>query len=159
MKTIILYGTSHGTTEKCSKMLADKIGGNPTLVNLQENNNPNLSEYDIVIIGSSIVAGKIRKHVKNFANKNVEALLKKKVGIFLCCMEEENPQKYINENFPEEIVKSLFAVGFFGGEFIFEKMGGLERFIIKKMSKTDKNVSKIKEENISKFAETVKKLK
>jgi menaquinone-dependent protoporphyrinogen oxidase len=48
----------------------------------------------------------------------------------------------------EYAVSTCFA----GGEFLFEKMNFFERAIIKRIAKTDKSVSQIKEEEIGRFA-------
>jgi menaquinone-dependent protoporphyrinogen oxidase len=55
MKTLIAYATKTGTTEKCAKMLAEKLGS-ADLFNLS-NGTPDLSKYDMVIIAE--VSGQV----------------------------------------------------------------------------------------------------
>ena len=70
----------------------------------------------------------------------------------MCCMEEgEKATNQFNEAFPDELIQHASATGIFGGEFNFEKMNFIERYIVKKIAKIDKSISKISEENINKF--------
>ena len=69
--------------------------------------------------------------------------------------EGETAKKQFDEAFPEELIKHASSRGIFGGEFNFEKMNFIERFIVKKVVKVDKSVSKIDEEKINKFASEI----
>ncbi len=156
MNTAILYSSKHSTTEKCSQKLATEIGENVKVFNLKNDPNPKILEFDSIIIGGSIHAGKIQSKIKKYCQKNIELLKEKKLGLFICCMDEKKAQEQLEKNFPPELLKNSVAKGLFGGEFIFEKMNFLEKFIIKKISKLEKSVSKINEENIKKFAKEMK---
>ena len=151
MKTLIAYATNQGTTEKVALKIAEGLEGETTLVNLKKDKNPAFAEFDRIVIGGSIHAGGIQKEVKEFATKNLSSLLTKKTGLFICCMEEENPEKYLEQFFPAELRDAALATVCPGGEFLFEKMNFIERAIIKKMAKTDQNVSKIDNEKIKEF--------
>jgi len=151
MKTLIAYATNQGTTERVAHKIAEGLDGEITLKNLKKDKNPDINEYERVIIGGSIHAGGIQKEVKEYAAKNLSSLLTKKTGLFICCMEEENPEKYLEQFFPSELLDSALATVCPGGEFLFEKMNFIERAIIKKMAKTDQNVSKINSEKIKEF--------
>lgn len=84
-------------------------------------------------------------------------LLKKKIGLFICGAAAEEAQKEIADNFPHELLNAAAAKGYFGYEFNFEKMNFAMRAIIKKISKIDKSVSNILEDNIKEFAVIIKK--
>jgi menaquinone-dependent protoporphyrinogen oxidase len=71
-------------------------------------------------------------------------------------MEEgEKANKQFNEAFPEELRKYASAIGIFGGEFNFERMNVIEKFIVKKIAKVNESVSKISEESINQFVEQI----
>ena len=156
MATLIAYVSQHGCTEKCATTLADKLQDDATLVNLKKDRNVTLDAYDTVLIGGSIHAGRIQKAVKKFCENNLNVLISKCTGLFLCCMETgENAQKQFENAFPEELRERAKATGLFGGAFDFAKMGFVSKTIIKKISKVDKSVSNINQESIDAFAEQI----
>ena len=156
MKTLIIYASKYGCTEKCSNLLKDKLSGEVKIVDIKKENVLEIDLFDTVIIGGSIYMGRIQKVVNEFCLKNISTLKNKKLGLFICCMNEnEIAEKQINSSFPEELLTSAIATEHFGGEFIFKKMNFLERIIIKKISKTSNDKSTISEENINKFAQLI----
>jgi menaquinone-dependent protoporphyrinogen oxidase len=91
--------------------------------------------------------------VKDYCAKNLEVLKNKRLGLFLCCM-EEGPKAEVQfaGAFPEVLIGAATTKSLFGGEFDFDRMNWLEKAIIKKISKIDASVSKIKEQAILDFA-------
>ena len=87
MKTLIASATGTGSSEKISTIIKEKLG-QADVYNLKTMPKLNLEEYDTVIIGGYIHAGRIAGPVKKFCRKNMEALLKKKLGLFISCMDE-----------------------------------------------------------------------
>ncbi len=159
MSTLIAYATKHGCVEKCARMLSEKIEGKVVLSNLKEEKDIDLSQYDKIIIGGSIYVGKIRKEVTEFCSKNLDELMEKKTGLFICGMQEEGVvEKELQDSFPKELYESAVTKEVFGGEFIFKKMNFMERFIIKKVSKVDQDLSRISEKKIAQFAELMNKV-
>ncbi|EPY6471102.1 flavodoxin domain-containing protein [Clostridium sporogenes] len=155
MKTLIIYGTKHGTTEKCSKFLKEKLLGDIVTINIKKENVPDINSFDNIIIGGSIYMGQIQKEVKNFCIENINILKEKRVGVFICGFNEKDMEVQLNNAFPKELLTNAVAKECFGGEFIFKNMNFFERFIMKKISKIDKDTSKISEENINKFAQLI----
>ncbi|BCN30522.1 flavodoxin domain-containing protein [Anaeromicropila herbilytica] len=156
MNTLIVYASKHGTTKKCADLLAKQLVGNVELVNLNKAYSITTWNYDTVILGGSIYAGRIRKEISDFCTKNMKELKNVRVGLFICAMSEgEEAVKLIEQNFQEELRNRAIAKESFGGEFLMEQMNFLERFIIKKISKVTTNQSNIREDNIKKFADEV----
>lgn len=154
MKTLIAYATKYGCTERCAAALSEKISGDVELCNLKGVKAVDLSQYDRVIVGGSVYMGKIQKEVKEFCSKNLSRLTDKKTGLFICCMGEgEVAETELNSSFPQELLSNAVAKEYFGGEFILTKMNALDRLIVKKVSKTDKDISNILEDNINRFAQ------
>ncbi|MGD2086504.1 MAG: flavodoxin domain-containing protein [Candidatus Aminicenantes bacterium] len=156
MSTLIVYVTSHGCTEKAAQMLAEQLKDDVNLVNLKKRSRPELSSYDTIIIGGSIHAGRIQGRVKRFCQAHLDTLKQKRLGLFLCCMEEgDTAQKQFDEAFPAQLRTHAAVTGLFGGEFNFDRMNFIQRAIIKKIAGTTENVSKIKKDNIHQFAATL----
>jgi menaquinone-dependent protoporphyrinogen oxidase len=153
MRTLILYATRHGCAKKCAAKLGVALQGEVKTANLKDAGAIGLADYEAVVIGGSIHAGKVQKSVKVFCAKNLEVLKSKRLGLFLCCMEEgPKAEEQFAGAFPKELVDAAVARGLFGGEFDFDRMNWLEKAIIKKISKIDASVSKIKEQAILDFA-------
>lgn len=157
MKTLIIYATKHGSAESCSKLLKGKLNGETVVVNIKKDAIPDLSGFDNVIMGGSIYVGKIQKELTNFCSKNLEELKKKKLGLFICCMNKDNTEVQLNTSFPQELLNSAVSKECFGGEFRLSHMNILERFIVKVISKTDKEVSMLSEESITRLAQLLNK--
>jgi menaquinone-dependent protoporphyrinogen oxidase len=151
MSTLIVYTSKTGTTEKCAKKLSESLGNDVRLIDLKNANKEILDNYDSIILGGHIRAGKAPSKLKKFIEKHPE-IMKKKLGIFLCFADvSEKLDDYLSKNFSEQFLKNCNIKGHFGGEFHFDRMNFMIRKIIKKMSE-GKPEPKIKEENIEKFA-------
>lgn len=154
MSILIAYATKHGFTKKCAELLAEKLGEDPDIFDL-DRARPDLNQYDKVIVGGAIYAGKICKPTALFCAGNLNALKGKKLGLFICGMLED-AQKQLESAFPSELLAAAIAREYLGGEFDFQKMNFFERFIIKKISGSDQNQTRLMEANISRFAELMK---
>ncbi|RXI95531.1 flavodoxin [Anaerobacillus alkaliphilus] len=156
MDTVIIYASSHGTTEKAAKMLGQKITGQVTIIDLKKIKNLDLEEFDQVIIGGSIHAGMIQRKVTNFMKRFENELLAKRLGLFLCCMREgESANVQFEQSYPQVLREHSKANGLFGGEFLFGKMNYIEKTIIKKMKGDTEDVSTLDEKAINEFAKSL----
>ena len=64
MATLIVYMTTHGCTEKATRLLMIQLKDDINIVNLEGFPDPDLSLYDRVIIGGSIHMGGIQKDLQ-----------------------------------------------------------------------------------------------
>ena len=158
MKALLIYTSKHGTTEKISETICNSSKHEITRNNLKAHKSPDISDYDLIIIGCSIHAGSISMRTKKFIKKNKEKLLTKNTAIFMTCMNHEVAEKQFNDNFDTEIKEKSIATAYVGGEFLFEKMNKLERAIVKKVSGVDHTVSQIKTDTIQSFINQIDKL-
>ena len=161
MKSLIVYCSSHGTTEKAVRLLSDVLEGVVFTVDLKrENLKVDLCNFKNIIIGGSIHAGNIQKKVKQFIKEYHDELLTKDVGLFLCCMHDGNDAiEQFNNAFPIELRKNSVAMGLFGGEFLVSKMNFLERQMVKKVSGVSSEQSNLDIEAIKEFAERLNTLR
>ncbi|MDW7675782.1 MAG: flavodoxin domain-containing protein [Bacillota bacterium] len=144
MTTLIAYASKYGSTEKCAKTIAIKISGAVDLCNLKSETPKDLSQYDKVIIGSSIYVGKAQKEVTQFCLDNVDLLRQKKLGLYICCMfTEERALLQLNNAFPKELLDIAATKEIFGGEFNISSMKYTDKFIVKMVGKVDKSLPAI----------------
>lgn len=153
MKAIILYMSNHGTTEKVVQKLNSLLGYNKSkIINLEKEIPPPLDEFDTVLIGGSIHKGLIQKKVQQYCQENLSELLTKRVGLFICFMDNHHYQEEFNNSFPEELREHAIAEGKFGGEFIFEKMNLFEKLTVRLLKNQKESISRINYQAINHFA-------
>ncbi|WP_297086788.1 flavodoxin domain-containing protein [uncultured Draconibacterium sp.] len=159
MKTLIAYCTTHGCAEKTANKLKQFLGGEIVLVNLKNEANPDVTNFDRVIIGGSIHAGQIQKRVKEFCRHQLKPLQNKELGLFICCMEEgEKAEIQLHDAFPNVLLQHAKAKAYFGGEFDFNKMNFFQKLIVKKVAKVEDSVSSINHEAIKNFSKQMNKI-
>jgi menaquinone-dependent protoporphyrinogen oxidase len=154
MKTAIIYTSKHGTTEKVSQMIAARLTGNQvSVIDLKKEKHPNISSFEGIILGTSVYAGTPSKAMQRFCKNNSRILTQKRLALFVCGMEldETKQQQELTNAYPQELHGYAVSTCFAGGEFLFEKMNFFERAIIKRIAKTDKSVSQIREDEIDKL--------
>lgn len=156
MRVLIAYAGKTGTTAKCAKILKALVD-NAELCDLTKEK-PSLSNYEKVIVGGSIRMGQIHKAAKQFLVKNQEALKQKTCAFFICnCSAKEN-KSLIEKNIPKELLRRATATASFGGEMNLEDQKGMDRAIVKMLSKSKAGSTmktSISTEAIHKFAEKV----
>ena len=88
-----------------------------------------------------------------FCAENLHTLKNKKLGLFICGMAEgDNAQRQLEASFPKELLSAAVARESFGGGYDLHQMNFLESFIMRKISGSDENRSRIMEENMTRFA-------
>jgi len=152
MKTAIIYTTKYGSTAHLAGLLSNACQGEPRLFDLAKEK-PSLAEYDTVLLGGPIYAGRIPKGLSRFCKENEDALAAKNLGLFLCGMgTEEDAKKSLEASFSQKLLSAAKATGYLGGAYDFKKMNPAERFIVAKISGTKESSSKTLEQNILDFA-------
>ncbi|CUO23470.1 flavodoxin domain-containing protein [Clostridium sp. NSJ-49] len=158
MKTLIIYGSNHGCAKKCAELLEENLKGEVDIVDIRKDITLDLNNYDKVVIGGSIYMGKIQKEIEEVCESYCDNLKEKKLGLFICCMNEENVEKQIKDNFPEKLILSAKVQGYFGGAFNFKDMNFFERFIIRKVFKSLANTNdKFKGIDMKKFVDMIER--
>jgi menaquinone-dependent protoporphyrinogen oxidase len=110
------------------------------VINLKKENVKDITDYDLIIVGSGIKIGKWTKEPEMFLKKFQKELTKKKVALFVSCgsaqpltEEEKKPEvienykiKYLQEKATKYNLQPI-ALGFFGGVYNFNKVSWLFR--------------------------------
>jgi menaquinone-dependent protoporphyrinogen oxidase len=139
MKTLIAYSTTLGCTEQCASRLKEDLGNGVEMIRISRRRRYNLEEFSTIIIGGSIHEGMIQRSVYRFCETNLEILLKKNVGLFVCCMDSDaNDKELIDRAFPRQLVDTALASGFFGGELNIKKLNLLQKIMTRKAARLNK---------------------
>jgi len=142
MKTLIVYGTRYGATAETSEQIAKALrveDFDVKVVNLKEEKIKDISEYELVIIGSGIQMEKWVGDAEDFLKKFHRSLSQKKIAIFVSSAfvplnaiqgktaEVEHAQeKYLSQKVADYSLKPI-DTAIFGGVLNFNTMGFLAR--------------------------------
>ena len=142
-KALIVYGTRYGAAASTSEDIAEVLrqeGLDVNLLNAKKDKIKDISDYELVIVGSGIQINRWTKEPEKFLKKYQKELAKKKVALFVCCgaaqplnEEEKKPEdiekarrKYLEEKAAKYNLQPV-ALGFFGGVYNFNKVSRLFR--------------------------------
>lgn len=87
MKTLILFSSNHACPEKIAIRLKNHLQGDITLINLDENREPELDDYDSIIIGTSAGTEDNGDIITRYCVTNHNKLVLKELGLFVICNE------------------------------------------------------------------------
>jgi menaquinone-dependent protoporphyrinogen oxidase len=137
LKVLIAYGTRYGatagTSEEIGKILREK-GFDVKIVNVREEKVKDISEYDLIVVGSGMRMGKWVGEAEDFLKKFRKELEQKKLAIFVSTMKTVSEREGKRDDVAEMRKVALedkvaqynlrpIALGFFGGVLDFNKMG------------------------------------
>lgn len=133
MKIAIIYSSKYGTTEKicCTIERAIKKHVEVDVVCIDSHTCLNLSEYDVIILGTSIYAGKPRKNMTTFCNTHHKDLLSRHLVLFICGMDREHAIKEIEAAYNEALINHSLCTTFFEGEYLLPKMNLADKLLLR----------------------------
>jgi len=165
MKTLIAYSTESGTTKGLSELLSKKIKGDVTIINLKEQRNITLSNFETIIIGGSIKGGKMQNEVRSFCINNLNELKQKNVGLFICCGSEDKSIDYMKSSFTAELFENAISKEYFGFEMNPDNIKPFDKIMLKigafltGRSRKPQHIKKIREDNIEKMSSIINNIK
>ena len=153
MKTLIAYRTKYGTTADCAEQLAQKLGGEVAVTDLAREPRPDVRGFDVVIVGGSVYAGKIQRQVVSFCERNQAALLKKRVGVFLCCLfTGEEAVMQMQSAFPDWLLAHSFSRVLAGGRVRFGSLSFIDRLLVRSLPHATGDISRLRPEALEELA-------
>ena len=159
MRVLIAFRSRYGTTEACSRSLAGQLKADTECVDLARRGNVDARPFDVVLIGGSIYGGKIQREVTWFCDRGREALLERRVGIFLCCLYRgERAQAQLKAAFPSWLTAHAFSSGLFGGALRYDRLRLLDRLLLRGLAHPAGDVSTVRTEAIEAMAQAVNAL-
>jgi menaquinone-dependent protoporphyrinogen oxidase len=140
-KAIIVYATRYGATKSTSEEIAKVLRAysfETQIVNTKEEKVKDLSEYDLVVVGSGMAMGNWAGEAEAFLKKFHHDFESKKLAIFISSLkpveEKEGKTAIVAKirtiGLDDKILKyqlKPISVGFFGGILDYNKMGFLTR--------------------------------
>lgn len=153
MRCLLVYASSHGTTEKAARLLGDYLHQEVELVDLRRASPPDVRLYGAVIIGGSIHAGAMQKKVLRFIERNKLHLIGRPLGLFLCCLHEgDQAMAQFESAYPEPLRDQSLVSGLFGGELLYGQINPFMRPVVRRITGMREDVSQLDTERIRRFA-------
>ena len=143
---LVLYGTGEGQTAKVASRIADRIehrGHEATPVDIEELPAEfSLTEFDAVLVGSSIHVGTHNQHIREFLRENREELATRPTAFFQLSLSSavDDPDRRAEA---ADYVDTLLdesnwhpdRIGLFGGALRYSKYGFLKRLMMKRIAR------------------------
>jgi menaquinone-dependent protoporphyrinogen oxidase len=141
MKTLIVYGTRYGATASTSEEIAKVLRGeglDVKVVNAKEEKIKDISEYDLIVVGSGMQMFKWTGDAEDFLKKFQKELTRKKLAIFISSMKgaleregkKEELAKAWKNNLEDKAAKynlHPISMAMFGGIIDYNKMNFITR--------------------------------
>ncbi|MDP8052256.1 menaquinone-dependent protoporphyrinogen IX dehydrogenase [Pasteurella atlantica] len=138
MKTIILYLTTDGQTQKIAEQIGQVLQGEVSLCSLRENTitSDELASFDNIIIGASIRYGRFDSLLKKFIQQHHLILNQKKSAFFSVNLtaRKENKNQPETNAYTRKLLESIQWkpnwVAVFAGSLLYPKYSWYDRLII-----------------------------
>ena len=165
MKGIIVYKGKYGATEQYAQWLGEEL--NLPVAASDKIDGNDLSNYDFLVIGSSVYIGKLQ--ISKWLKANLASLKGKKIFFFQVAAtpphQKEKLETYIRSGVPEEI-RNQCEFYFYAGKMIFNDLSWTDRFMLETGARLTKDPAEkkgmltdfnnVKKENIAGLASEVK---
>lgn len=141
---LVVYGTGEGQTARVAARIAETLtarGHDATAVNVGELPPAlDLGDFDAVLVGASIHAGKHQKAVREFVRANRETLSGMPTAFFQVSLSSADEQGEAQAaGYVEEFVAATDwhpdRIGLFGGALRYSEYGFLKRLMMKSIAK------------------------
>ncbi|MGP4070159.1 flavodoxin domain-containing protein [Halobacillus sp. B29] len=154
MKTLIVYGTRHGSAKKVAYRLRTKLPGEVHVRSVMKERIPPLGDYDTIVLGGSIYMGKIQKELRQFAEEKETELLQKKVALYICAGEPDPAllERELKDSFSEKLYDHAVVKEVAGHEIHMDQLNLLEKSILR-MKGVKRSTYQLSEEMMDHTAE------
>jgi menaquinone-dependent protoporphyrinogen oxidase len=140
-KVLIAYGTKYGSTKEIAEKIGEALQGEGLETDVMAADKvKDLAAYKNIVIGTAVYMGMGRKEVKNFLKDKAAALKERNVWFFATGPSGQgDPIQLVKGEVVPVNMKDLVAavkprdVTVFHGNMDAAKMGGMEKFIVKRV--------------------------
>ena len=170
MKIAIIYTTRGGTTRECAELLARELTAHEVTV-ADMSAEPDLAQFDTVVIGFPIRAAKPAKSARKYIKQNISSLLEKRVAYYMCCGFIDCAEEYAEKALPKALKERALTVTCLGGSLDPSRFKGIDKMIVKAVrseilgggengeQRDDMTLPTILDENIAQLADVIKREK
>jgi len=103
-KWAILFGSRYGSTRDASLWISEGMGGIADVFDAREN--PDLSSFDHIMVGSGIYSGKIDQPLETYLMRNSASISNRIKALFIVCGAGDSPRAQV---FIDVLAKSCQA--------------------------------------------------
>ena len=133
MNVLIAYSSKYGTVKECVRRLQDALRNlSPVAVDL-DRETPDLAQYDVVLLGTSVYFGKARPAFRAFVKAHEAELCQKSLGLFFCCGLAHEYDYYQEKIFSAKLRDAAFGLFYFGGVLKVESPTLFDRWLLHSM--------------------------
>lgn len=145
-RILIAYGTTEGHTARISEFIAENLkqqGHDVAILDSHRSSGKmDIGQYDGVIVGASIHAGKHDRHVRDFVKANLSFLERLPSAFYSVSLTAASPQEE-DKALVDGLVHKFFdetgwhpgKVGIFAGALLYTRYGLVKRMLIKMIVK------------------------
>lgn len=141
MRALVAFGTTYGSTAKVAEEIAKVLrceGTETTVWDLRAKLKEDINGFDLVVVGSGIIAGSWTPEALRFLETRGSALAGRSVALFACCGDvvlkrspiEDCRKRYLVEVASRTGISDPLALGLFGGVLDFERYGFLVKAVL-----------------------------
>ena len=169
MKIAIVYATVGGTTKECASLLAKELKNQEVELFEIGKNEPNIEDFDVVVVGFPIMMGKAEKSARKYIKKHESELEGIKTAYYICCGFVDCLEDYAQKTIPATLRESAIDVTCLGGSLDPRRFKGINKFVVKSVrseilgggdngdERKDMSLPTIMDENISQLADKIKR--
>ena len=169
LKIAIIYSTLGGTTRECAELLSREFKNQSVDLFEIGKNEPDLSDFDAVVVGFPVMMGKAHKPARAYMKKNKEALLASRTAYYVCCGFVDCFEEYAEKCIPASLRENAIDVSCLGGSLDPARFKGINKLIVKSVrneilgggdngdERKDMVLPTVMEENIAQLADKIKK--
>lgn len=153
MRTLILYFSKYGFTERVAHMLADHFEGDVVVEKCTKDYSVDLTKFDTIILGSPIYVGRPNVDLLDFCDSYQRLLMNKRLGFFVTGSIENEALPSLEKSVPDGLYRHAKAKAYFGYALNFEKMSFLDRIATRIISRKAQSETVIEAHAIEEFAQ------
>ena len=169
MKIAIVYSTVGGTTKECAALLGRELKNQEVELFEIGKNEPEISRFDVVVVGFPIMMGKAEKSAKKYIKKHEGELVGIRTAYYICCGFVDCFDDYAEKIIPAALRESAIDVSCLGGSLDPQRFKGIKKLLVKSMrseilgggdngdERKDMSLPTIMDENISQLADKIKR--
>lgn len=132
MKTLVLYDSRHGFTERCLALLQQEVPG-VELWSVRREGTPPWAEYQAVVFGGPVYLGRWAPRLVRFLNAHSNILeTKEKVGGFVVSLSPRAAAlDYFRRGLPGPLAEKTGHVACFGGGIVWRQLSWWEQTMVR----------------------------